>query len=404
MKLSNSKSAHNQIKSLFFIFLLYFVLTACNDNSTPHQDSGFEFSQVTKEYITSQYGDFLVKKYQVEGGNVHTSYIGTNTYLSTGKFLFITDVKGVALYLKSNDHIYKITESLTGQDIYADSWSFGLSATFEDGEIFYLKNNAVYSYSLTTKSNNIVFDTPKGYQTWAPLRVDYRKEKFSLTLTKDGKSFLFIFDIFEPENNALIESPFYGTSRPTANHSNINPQYNMLMFSHDGSWVRDRIWFYDLSNKSVKRIYLQEKYVELGHESWFNNGDNLFAVQYGSPTRGIKSGIIEFDVVNLLPNYYLSDSYYLSHAAIIEGSNCYVADTNRINIGDEQFKVVLFNKLSMEFIELYDVKFSSHPAHPHPIVSNDGNSIIFNNVNDDGNIEIIEINLKDIMSSGFCSR
>lgn len=387
--------------------LLSALLLACTEAQVSGSGKGTTQGEplLTREEpaIATRYGDVRVWRHEAPNGNVHTGYLASGTNLSLGHFFYVSDVGGAVGLYRANglgSSPTKITED-GHRDIYESCWSFGLSPTYVGETLYFVKGGSIYRYKEDRQVPERVIDIDSTFTPWAPLRVNDRQDRFSLTLTRDNTSYLFLVDANRGDPLILM-SPFVGTGNSIANHASVNPVHDVLMYAHEGSWIRDRVWLYHLNTRTHESLYYQNEFVEVGHEAWFAGGEQVFVVQYGSPARGIPSGIMEINWAESHVEEFLSEQYYLSHAAVIEGTDCYVADTYR-PAADGKLKVVLLNKARMEYLELVDVSIASHPAHPHPIVSANGASVVFNDVRRDGRIEVVEVDLRGILEQGFCA-
>lgn len=113
-----------------------------------------------------------------------------------------------------------------------------------------------------------------------------------------------------------LDSPFLGTEQPLADHVQIHPHRpELLMFAHDCSWVRDRVWRWKAGDAAAAPLFIQPEFVEMGHESWCRDAAATCVVPHGSPTREIPFALNVIDLNGLIVEQYSFVGMYASHAS-----------------------------------------------------------------------------------------
>ena len=194
-----------------------------------------------------------------------------------------------------------------------------------------------------------------------------------------------------------LDSPFLGTDQPLADHVQIHPaRPDVLMFAHDGSWVRDRVWRWTVGDAAGVAHFIQPEFVEMGHESWCRGGSAICIVQYGSPTREIPSSLNVIDLSGQMIQQYRFDGVYASHASASPDGRYWALDTYRPDANGDLWVHVL-DTVGARLHAVCTVRMGSLPAHSHPSWSSDGSRFLYNDVRPDGSISIVEVSLSDVL-------
>jgi hypothetical protein len=341
--------------------------------------------------------------YYVPQANVHAGYFDNPLYLNDDTFFFLSDAdNGLNLYVHNPAADRKITD-LAGKDVYAHTDSFGLTLTVAGGRLFFSHDSKVYEYTYPSTESRLVVDLGKSRKLWGPIKATRDGAYLSATVSQGDVTFIARIETLSGEVE-LLESPFLGNNKPIANHANINPtNKDLVMFAHEGHWVRDRIWMWDIASRGTEwedneayQFHRQPAWTEWGHEYWSADGTKVYVVQYGSPDRGVTSGVNIFSTDGRVIEEIRIDAYDLSHASTSPDERYIVSDTYRPDENGIEW-IVLYDMDGKQISRITPGYTSRHPAHPHPSWSPSGNKIMFT-TRYEGNIAIGEVSLSDILS------
>jgi hypothetical protein len=345
-----------------------------------------------------------IQKYQSSDSSIHGGYQTNSLYIDSENFFFCKEENNnTNIYLFYKKKEIKIT-NFENIDIYKNVNQFGLTLVLNTKykKLFFTNGNTIYFIDFSDIDNlntECIYKIPPKYKLWAPLHITNNGNFLSFTLSIDKSSYLARLDIVK-KKLVVKKSPFIGTDNPIANHVQISPwNSNIIMFAHEGSWVEDRVWYWDVKKDTLFNLWKSKKYVEAGHEffSELNGKQEIFLVQYGSPTRNIPSGILQYDsITSNFKSLFLNREFYFAHAS--QKNGYIVLDTYRKNI-DKQNWILIYDISNHILYKGCTVNTFKHPAHPHPYFNTSGTKVSFNNYNNlTGKIEIEEIKLTDIIS------
>ncbi|WP_298485350.1 hypothetical protein [uncultured Maribacter sp.] len=345
-----------------------------------------------------------IKNFFSEESSIHGGYQTNSLYIDSDNFFFCKEEnKNTNIYLFYNKKEIKVTD-FKNIDIYKDVNHFGLTLILNNKlkKLFFANNNTIYvvDFSQIEKMKaECIFEVPKKYTLWAPLHITNEGDFLSFTLSIGKISFLARLNILS-EELLLKKSPFVGTEKPTANHVQICPwDSNIIMFAHEGSWVQDRVWKWNIEKDTLFNVWQSNKYVEVGHEFFDKMGqdeNDIFLIQYGSPARKILSGLLQYkeELKEFVPLFYTNE-FYVSHASNFK--NLVVLDTYRKTFKKTNW-ILIYDINADKLYRVCPVKVFNHPAHPHPYFNVDGSKIIFNHYNSEKNkIELREIEVNKIL-------
>lgn len=343
-----------------------------------------------------------VRSYYWPGAQAHAGYFNTPLYTSNGGFYFVSDsTDGANLYLYSAGQSTRVS-SFKGKDIWLDANIFGLSPVESDGFLFYSDGAVIYRVAIGHAAPVVpVFSAGAGESIWAPLHVTRDGQFLSVTLTKasePGVNYICRIQTLDGARTCL-RSPLIGTDKPYVDHAQIHPyNSNLIMFAHDDSWVRDRIWEWNIDSNLAQPRWLQPELTEVGHEFWDGRDEGLvYAVQYGQPAYSIPSGLIRLDAQGEATLIGSNTIYYLAHASMSPDRQYFAADTYRPD-AQGRYWLVLYDLVRNEYTKITPVPSSQHPAHAHPSWSPSGDRIMFTALHE-GVLSVKEVRLDDVLSS-----
>jgi hypothetical protein len=196
-----------------------------------------------------------------------------------------------------------------------------------------------------------------------------------------------------------LPSPFLGTDLPLADHVQIHPtRPDLLLFAHDGSWITDRLWTWQVGQPAAAQLYTQPALAEMGHELWCRDGTAVCIVQYGSPHHKITSAlnVIGLSDGQMLEQHFVDD-LYLSHISPDPSGRYWAVDTYREDADGRLWMGLMDLELGRLHL-ICPVGVGNQPAHPHPSWSPDGHRIYYNDLLPDGRIRIVTVERDDVIA------
>lgn len=334
--------------------------------------------------------------------NAHSGYFNSPLYVADAGFYFVSDgLDGANLYLYAAGQSHRVS-SFKGLDIYTSANTFGLSLVASTQYLFYTDGSKIYRVRKgDLEPVSTIYTVNDGESIWAPLHVTQDGQYLSATLTNNSQphvNYICRIKIFDATRNCL-RSPLAGSNKPYVDHAQIHPfNPNLIMFAHDDSWIRDRIWLWNITNELASPRWIQPELTEIGHEFWDGSDDGLvYAVQYGQPAYNIPSGLIKLDSNGIATLIGSNTVYYLSHASVSPNRQYFAADTYRPD-SQGRYWLVLYDVSRDEYTKITPVPSSQHPAHGHPSWSPSGDRIIFTSMHG-GYLSVKEVLLSDILAS-----
>ncbi len=351
-------------------------LVSCGPGSSDQVAKG----QISVETVDLG-GEVIGRRFRVKGGSLWFPYANGSTLYSIDDWVAVyqepaREEIGVIRYYEGEIKIHPVFHqvSLEGE---ANNFASGVARLSQD-LIAYIKANTIELYSFETDEVIQVIDLPQEFRLWGPLHVTQDGTYLSLTGSIGAESS--IIRVHRPTGtyDELI-SPFRGLEKLIANHGQIHPSRpDLLLFAHEGSWVRDRVWLWDLSAGRAKALSEQPEFVEWGHEIWSADGRQVWVVQYGSPQRGVPSGVISLTLEGRAELLLETTDYYFSHISRSSDGRYLALDTYRPD-EEGRFFVFLYDLEASTLQKISEVRLApSHPFHPHPLFAADNRYLGFN--------------------------
>ncbi len=343
-----------------------------------------------------------IRTYFWPGAHAHSGYFNTPLYTFGTDFYFVSDgLDGANLYLYTAGRSTKVS-SFKDLNIYTSANVFGLSLVSSSDFLFYTDGSAIYRVRKGEFAPvSTIFVAGKDESLWAPLHVTQDGQYLSVTLTKSTEpkiNYICRINISD-ETRVCLKSPLAGTDKPYIDHAQIHPYNpNLVMFAHDDSWIRDRVWLWNINKEQASARWIQPELTEVGHEFWDGSDDGLvYAVQYGQPAYNIPSGLIKLDSNGVATLIGSNTKYYLSHASISPNRHYFAADTYRPD-SMGRYWLVLYDIGRNEYTKITPVPSSQHPAHGHPSWSPTGDRIMFTAMHGEY-LSVKEVLLSDVLAS-----
>lgn len=336
-------------------------------------------------------------RYSGKDFSAHTAYMSRKAYLEDGSFVFVANPKGMAnLFVYRAGRSPAITRH-SNKRIDEHAETFGMTPVVGGNSVFFAADARVFRADAPEFVPIEVARTTYNSDIHAPLSITDDLRWVAARVQQGPISRVCRFAVSEAGQDCL-DSPFVGTEQPTADHVQVHPHRpDLLMFAHDGSWVRDRVWHWTVGQSRARALFIQPEFVEMGHESWCRDGQAVCIVQYGSPTRGIPSALIVLDLAGQMVEQYVFDAVYASHAASSPGGRFWVLDSYRPDPNGDLWVYVL-DTVEAKLHAVCTVRTGNHPSHPHPSWSADGSKFLYNDVATDGSITIVEVKLADALT------
>lgn len=339
-----------------------------------------------------------VRTHEIPGKSMHGSYMDRQIHVDAERFVFVSDGAGPAnLYLYSPTGTRALSR-YTDKDLVADNETFGMTAFVHEGVIFHAANGAIRATHADTGRSWQVATVDAGQQIHAPLQITKDGRWMSSRVQDGDRSLVCRYEVSTGQR-ACLPSPFLGTDLPLADHVQIHPtRHDLLLFAHDGSWITDRLWTWQVGQPNAAQLYTQPTLVEMGHELWCRDGTAVCIIQYGSPHHRITSAlnVISLDGGQILEQHFVDD-LYLSHISPDPSGRYWAVDTYREDADGRLWMGLMDLQLGRLHL-ICPVGVGNHPAHPHPSWSPDGRRIYYNDLLPDGRIRIVTVERDDAIA------
>ena len=262
-------------------------------------------------------------------------------------------------------------------------------------ETYYQYNGCVYAINLSTLETRPLYIPPKGFNFGGARPTGDGKyvvaslgEDLSARINANlSAGYIGFREIFEAKPDSrivrinLADNTVDEVWREKCWVGHVNPsptKGNLLTFCHEGPWnlVDHRIWMLDMD--TGKAVKFRERRVDgekVGHEYWFADGEHVGYQVHTPTTDGEKSsfgfarydgtGEVEAPAVRVPgPDHVHSVDF-----------NFVVSDTGK------SIKGYKYNGKSFDgprIITMHDGSFDWGAHHPHPSVTRDGKSVVYN--------------------------
>lgn len=349
------------------------------------EETGFEFRSIGKEHSHTASG-YISENFWTSDGKSMLLYTDQDQKTAVGNMiLYNIETGDEKLLAKKVSWECGIISS--DDKLYLRGGSFGYPE-FSDTHVW-----EIYKQDLKTGDRRLLYSDPKVGSIDRPL-----------TITADGKLLgivkdipfrtLFNLDTETGETTDLLTREFDPPNN-TPNHVQINPVYhNLTLYSHEGLFVKDRIWVYDSESKTSINVFKQcvdengEALEHVGHEIWSKDGEQIYFVKYFSGalrTDERPDGVcrIDKDGKNLR---FINHDYRYTHCYPSRDGKWIVADT----FPDAETKkvgIVLINGESGKSMLVCNQPHGElyvHPGHAHPVFTPDENSVVFTYGDEEG--------------------
>ena len=324
------------------------------------------------------------------GKDIFRSYFTMPIWSNDGRFFYFYDED-------INYYEYDLVENKVK---FVDKGKYEYAITVKDDNLYYInEDKEIIKMNISSREKNRIGTLPK-WQTSVVTLLQVNDEQTKISVEWYDKSGEFnpeemsripIYDINTGEWDLSHKYGFADdeeneTDWRRPNHICINPKYdNLILFSHEGTSVKDRIWICDTDKDEYYNVYIQQEKEFVSHESWNHDGERIiFIVTKTADTRG---GIISVKNDGTDRICHNSDYDYL-HCAISPDGKYVIADTIYI---DNKSKLVLVDLETGESQVLATVVQMGIPTttHCHPNFSKDGKKIIFGTHSKDGKVSQI---------------
>lgn len=325
------------------------------------------------------------------GHSIHPYFTNNGWYDDNQKMLF-TSHRGNVSNIHSIDIASGEISQLTDMPGYGQKASFSNHVNSVRNETYYWHNRCAYALDLRTLETRPLWVAPKGFNTGSLISsadgnyvFTYLNEDISdRVYTNLSAGYIGMRELFQarPKSKIVRISVDGGGAEIVweedcwANH--VNPsctQSNILTFAHEGPWdlVDHRMWVLDVSTGKVSK--LRERRVEgekIGHEYWHLDGIHV-GYQVHRPEVGSFFGFVKYDGTGEMeapavrysgPDHVHSNDF-----------NMVVSDSGKT------IKVYRYNGAGFDgprILCMHDGSFHLGFAHPHPRITADGKSVVYN--------------------------
>lgn len=340
-----------------------------------------------------------IRTYRIPGANIHAGYFAQSLYVDDETFYFVSDHEGGAnLYMTGPDRFLGITD-FASMDTFADVNQFGLTAVLVDDWLYYGDGRSIHRLPPGEYTGTESFEIPAGELMWAPFHATHDGRYLSMTITRDAEPGVNYIARVEFETGSIdyLPSPLLGTSKPFVDHAQIHPfDPNRVLFAHEGSWVEDRVWHWQVDTGIAAPMWIHPEFTEAGHERWTEDGSDIYVVQYGQPARNIPSGLNFLVSLHEVDEVGHTEEHYLGHASLSPNGAYVATDTYRFD-DDGRLWLLLYDVNEDRYHHVTEITLESHPAHPHPSWSPSGDRFQFT-CRVDGDLVIREVMLADVLA------
>lgn len=287
--------------------------------------------------------------------------------------------------------------------VYEEVNHFGLAYAVIGSSLFYLADKSTISrIDLPSGKQEVIYSLTKpGLWIFGPLDLSDDGMIISFNMVNEiGDTSIAVWN----RSNGVFksrQSPFLEDKNPAVTHAQVHPTDSCrLMFSHERSWVMDRLWEWYFCSDQIFPFIANPPVTEWGHESWFN-GELKLVVQYGAPTRLIPSQLLLFDGDRVVSTELITRDIYFSHASG-NGREFIAVDTYKKK-HDASDWVVIARLQKGDYRLIEKLSWTRHPLHGHPTWNPSGTVVSFNNVyNSLGCYEELAVEQLDSLSESSC--
>ena len=326
-------------------------------------------------------------------GHSHHSYFTNNGWYDNDRRLLFTSDRDNARNLFSieieSGEISQLTDFTPGMESMP---SFTNDVNHVRNEVYYSLGKCLYSLNLDTLEKRKLYEAPEGFnQSMGLVGADGRyvygtlgEDLSNRIYANLSASYVGMRDIFyaKPASRILqldVETGKVETlwqEKCWIGHVNPSPaQPELLTFCHEGPWqlVDHRIWCMDV--RECKPWKLREREVEgekIGHEYWHQDGLHV-GYQVHRPEGGSRFGVIKYDG---------TEREEAPCVPFPSPDHIYSNDFNLI-VSDSGKAIKLYQRKGTEFdkarvLAMHDGSFFYGSHHPHPRMSADGKSVLYN--------------------------
>lgn len=326
------------------------------------------------------------------GHSYHTYFTNNGWYDNNRRLLFTSDrdnARNLFSIEIASGEISQLTDFAPGMSVLP---SFKNDVNHIRGEVYYSIGKSFYSLNLSTLETRKLYDAPEGFNPSLGLVSADGKYIYG-TLGEDlssriyanlSASYVGMRDIFyaKPDSRIIQLDPETGKAETLwqencwIGHVNPSPtQPHLITFCHEGPWnlVDHRIWCMDI--RDCKPYRLREREIEeekIGHEYWHQDGLHV-GYQVHRPDGSSLFGTVKYDG---------TERKEASCIPFPSPDHIYSNDFNLI-VSDSGKAIKLYQRKGEDFdkarvLAMHDGSFFYGSHHPHPRISEDGKSVLYN--------------------------
>lgn len=326
-------------------------------------------------------------------GHSHHAYFTNNGWYDNNRRLLFTSDRDNARNLFSieieSGEISQLTNFTPGTDPMP---AFKNDVNHVRGEVYYSIGKSFYGLDLNTLETRKLYEAPEGFNQSLGLVGADGKYVYG-TLGEDlsdriyanlSASYIGMRDIFYAKPDSRIIQLDVETGKAETiwqekcwvGHVNPSPtQANLLTFCHEGPWnlVDHRIWCMDITEGKPYKLREREVAEEkIGHEYWHQDGLHV-GYQVHRPEGGSRFGVVRYDGTGMEE---------ADCVPFPSPDHIYSNDFNLI-VSDSGKAIKLYQRQGKEFdrarvLAMHDGSFFHGGHHPHPRMSEDGRSVLYN--------------------------
>lgn len=325
------------------------------------------------------------------GHSINAYFTNNNWYDNNQKMIF-TSHRGNCANIFSIDIESSEISQLTDMPDYGKPLSFSNHVNNVLGETYYWHNNCAYAVDLHTLETRPLWTAPEGCNTGSLISGADGKYVYT-SLTEDISNrvytnltagYIGMREFFEAHPKCkIVRISTEGKGAEIIHEednwlTHINPsctQSNIITFCHEGPWnlVDHRIWVFDVSTGKISKI--RERRVEgeqIGHEYWHLDGIHI-GYQVHRPEVGSFFGFMKYDGTGEIE----------APAVRYPGPDHVHSNDFDMVVSDSGKTIKVYKYNGKEFdgpriLCMHDGSFTLGFAHPHPRMTADGKSVVFN--------------------------
>jgi oligogalacturonide lyase len=329
------------------------------------------------------------------GHSVHPYFTDDGWFDGDRKMLFQSDrgnVRNMFCIDIESGEIMQLTDMPAG----GKPASFPMQVNHVKNETYYTHNGCVYAISLDTLETRPLYIPPKGFG-FGGARPTADGKYVLAGLTEDlshkikanlSAGYIGMRDIFEAKPDCRIMRINVETNEVDeiwqeycwVGHINPSPAHgNLLTFCHEGPWqlVDHRIWVLDMDTGKATKLRERKQEGEMvGHEYWFRDGIHVGYQVHQHDEKGDQHSLFGFAKYDGTGETEAGCIRYPGPDHIhSNGFEFFVADSGK------HIKGYKFNGKDFDgprIICMHDGSFDWGAHHPHPSMTRDGKSIIYN--------------------------